>query len=207
MPSAAPGYAEAGWTQAGACCAASSVLGFWKLGGPGGNRTHIRGFAVRCITTLPPDPWRSLASEKPRKRWLCGPKTVLPGRSEFFQLARIYLANCVPETASSGPKPGAPAGREPSRQTGWSSVPSLGRGTWLGRGVQPFGNDFDAKTLQQDDLGALAIPHADRRGPRPTPQFRDNPGSASSRLIGRANRESPPLQISGILVDVCGSGH
>src|ERR1700735_2342165 len=24
--------------------------------GPGGNRTHIRGFAVRCITTLPPDP-------------------------------------------------------------------------------------------------------------------------------------------------------
>ena len=24
-------------------------------GGPGGNRTHIRGFAVRCITTLPPD--------------------------------------------------------------------------------------------------------------------------------------------------------
>jgi hypothetical protein len=25
------------------------------LGGPGGNRTHIRGFAVRCITTLPPD--------------------------------------------------------------------------------------------------------------------------------------------------------
>lgn len=25
-------------------------------GGPGGNRTHIRGFAVRCITILPPDP-------------------------------------------------------------------------------------------------------------------------------------------------------
>ena len=26
-----------------------------STGGPGGNRTHIRGFAVRCITTLPPD--------------------------------------------------------------------------------------------------------------------------------------------------------
>jgi hypothetical protein len=27
-----------------------------KFGGPGRNRTGIRGFAVRCITTLPPDP-------------------------------------------------------------------------------------------------------------------------------------------------------
>src|ERR1700691_5079947 len=26
------------------------------IGGPGRNRTGIRGFAVRCITTLPPDP-------------------------------------------------------------------------------------------------------------------------------------------------------
>lgn len=26
-----------------------------KTGGPGGNRTHVRGFAVRCITILPPD--------------------------------------------------------------------------------------------------------------------------------------------------------
>jgi hypothetical protein len=27
-----------------------------RVGGPGRNRTGIRGFAVRCITTLPPDP-------------------------------------------------------------------------------------------------------------------------------------------------------
>jgi hypothetical protein len=27
-----------------------------NIGGPGRNRTGIRGFAVRCITTLPPDP-------------------------------------------------------------------------------------------------------------------------------------------------------
>ena len=27
-----------------------------QIGGPGRNRTGIRGFAVRCITTLPPDP-------------------------------------------------------------------------------------------------------------------------------------------------------
>ncbi len=26
-----------------------------SFGGPGGNRTHIRGFAVRYITILPPD--------------------------------------------------------------------------------------------------------------------------------------------------------
>ena len=27
---------------------------FREVGGTGGNRTHIYGFAVRCITTLPP---------------------------------------------------------------------------------------------------------------------------------------------------------
>ena len=26
-----------------------------KHGGPGGNRTPVHGFAIRCITTLPPD--------------------------------------------------------------------------------------------------------------------------------------------------------
>jgi hypothetical protein len=29
---------------------------FQEIGGTGGNRTHIYGFAVRCITTLPPRP-------------------------------------------------------------------------------------------------------------------------------------------------------
>jgi hypothetical protein len=32
------------------------VLVIVEIGGPGRNRTGIRGFAVRCITTLPPDP-------------------------------------------------------------------------------------------------------------------------------------------------------
>src|ERR1700723_1714811 len=35
------------------------IASWWSdggIGGPGRNRTGIRGFAVRCITTLPPDP-------------------------------------------------------------------------------------------------------------------------------------------------------
>ena len=50
------------------------------VGGPGRNRTGIRGFAVRCITTLPPDP-----------RWLralcrAGRRAVKGGLAAFSHL-------------------------------------------------------------------------------------------------------------------------
>ena len=31
------------------------LRGRFERGGPGGNRTPVHGFAIRCITTLPPD--------------------------------------------------------------------------------------------------------------------------------------------------------
>src|SRR5271166_186895 len=46
----------------------------------------------------------------------------------------------------------------------------------LGCRVQPFGNGFDTKTVEpeQDDAGALTIPHTDRCRSRPASQFRHN---------------------------------
>jgi hypothetical protein len=46
----------------------------------------------------------------------------------------------------------------------------------LGRRAQPFGDGFDAETLdaQQDDVGTLAIAHTDCRGPQTASQFRHN---------------------------------
>jgi hypothetical protein len=48
--------------------------GIEASGGPGGNRTHIRGFAVRCITTLPPDLKRALGLENRENAPVCGPR-------------------------------------------------------------------------------------------------------------------------------------
>ena len=48
------------------------------IGGPGRNRTGIRGFAVRCITTLPPDP-RSGAAYIVRRTYRGQVRPILNG--------------------------------------------------------------------------------------------------------------------------------
>ena len=63
--------------------------GTWHAiaGGPGGNRTHIRGFAVRCITTLPPDHWAGSGRKNRKIRRSAAPREHIAGLSHIIQIA------------------------------------------------------------------------------------------------------------------------
>ena len=108
-----------------------------KRGGPGRNRTGIRGFAVRCITTLPPDHW---GRPKPKNRGSPpdrSPRCFLPGSSELIQFTRNSAAllsqDCPTEGQGGSPRrtPGARDDRHPHRPTSpharWNAFSLIGR--------------------------------------------------------------------------------
>ena len=69
------------------------------FGGPGRNRTGIRGFAVRCITTLPPDPRAQARYMVRQGRW--GQEWTLrhPAQPRYRANAQIGLAPPSPKAA------------------------------------------------------------------------------------------------------------
>src|SRR5271166_5957330 len=69
----------------------------------------------------------------------------------------------------------------------------------LGCRVQPFGDGFDTKTVEpeQDDAGALTIPHADPCRSPPASQFRHN-ARLRLQLLDRSCRLPNAAKKSGV---------
>jgi hypothetical protein len=73
-----------------------------EVGGPGRNRTGIRGFAVRCITTLPPDPRaqaaymvrQALSGQEPPGNQLANQPGTTPAADDPNQPHRTGSAAC-----------------------------------------------------------------------------------------------------------------
>ena len=89
------------------------------VGGPGRNRTGIRGFAVRCITTLPPDPrWLRALCRAGRRavKGRAGRLAVKGGLAAFSHLPRasVVLRVLRVENPSWRPHPRHGVMREPN---------------------------------------------------------------------------------------------